>query len=106
MTDIKTPTWADVRRIADELKAKVQHAGDEVKERWEKLQPTLHEAEEKVKSGGAVVAATLVHIAGSLKEIGKDVAAKLDKITHEPAAKAEVELKSVPATETEPPKQS
>jgi hypothetical protein len=87
MTDIKTPTWADVRKIADDLKAKIHHAGDEAKERWAKLQPTLHEAEEKVKAGGAVLAQKLVDITGQLKDIGKDVAARLDKITHEPAAK-------------------
>jgi hypothetical protein len=87
MTDIKTPTWADVRKIADDLKAKIHHAGDAAKERWEKLQPTLHEAEEKVKTGGAVLATKLVDIAGQLKDIGKDVAEKLDKITHEPPAK-------------------
>ncbi len=89
MTDIKAPTWADVRKIADDLKEKIHHAGDEVKERWAKLQPTLHEAEEKVKAGGAVLAAKLVEITGQLKDIGKDVADKLDKITHEPPAKTD-----------------
>ena len=87
MTDIKTPTWADVRKIADDLKAKIHHAGDEAKERWTKLQPSLKEAEEKVKAGGAVLVDKLVEITGHLKDIGKDVAERLDKITHEPAAK-------------------
>ncbi|MDB4962597.1 MAG: hypothetical protein JWP01_2596 [Myxococcales bacterium] len=86
MTDIKTPTWADVRRIADELKAKIHHAGDEARERWAKLQPSLHEAEAEIKKGGAVVASKLVEIAGGLKEIGKDVAHKLDKLTHDKGA--------------------
>ena len=94
MTDIKTPTWADVRRIADELKAKMHLASDAAKERWAKLQPTLLEAEEDIKKGGAVVATKLVHIAGSLKDIGKDVAEKLDKITHEPATKSEPPTKT------------
>jgi hypothetical protein len=84
MTEIKTPTWADVRRIADELKAKMHLAGQEAKDRWAKLQPSLHEAEAEIKKGGAVVASKLVEIAGGLKEIGKDVANKLDKLTHEP----------------------
>ena len=103
MTEIKAPTWADVRRIADELKAKVHHAGDEAKERWAKLQPSLHEAEEKVKNGGAVLGAKIVEIAGALKDIGKDVAEKLDKITHEPAAKTEPTLTVVPPPKDEPP---
>jgi len=88
MTDIKTPTWTDIRRIADDLKAKIHHAGDEAKERWAKLQPSLKEAEEKVKAGGADFAHKLVDIAGQLKDIGKDVADRLDKITHAPAATA------------------
>lgn len=100
MTDIKAPTWADVRKIADDLKAKMHHASDAAKERWAKLQPTLHEAEEEIKKGGAVVATKLVHIAGSLKEIGKDVAEKLDKITHEPSPPSE------PPSKTEPPTKS
>jgi hypothetical protein len=100
MTDIKTPTWADVRKIADDIKAKMHLASDAAKERWAKLQPTLVEAEEEIKKGGAVVATKLVHIAGSLKEIGKDVAEKLDKITHEPAAT------TAPAATTEPPTKS
>lgn len=96
MTDIKTPTWADLRRIADDLKAKIHHAGDEAKERWAKLQPSLKEAEEKVKTGGADFAHKLVEIAGQLRDIGKDVAERLDKITHEPA----VTLSSVPPDTT------
>jgi hypothetical protein len=107
MTEIKTPTWADIRRIADEIKAKVHHAGDEAKERWAKLQPTLHEAEEKVKAGGAVLATKLVEITGALKDIGKDVAEKLDKITHDKPASKEPTLKSVPPTDSdEPPAKS
>lgn len=102
MTDIKTPTWADVRKIADDLKAKMHNASEAAKDRWAKLQPTLHEAQEEVSKGGAVVASKLVHILGSLKEIGKDVAHKLDIITHEPASKDEPALKSVPPT-GEPP---
>jgi len=97
MTDIKTPTWADVRRIADELKVKMHLAGQEAKDRWAKLQPSLHEAEAEIKKGGAVVASKLVEIAGGLKEIGKDVAEKLDKLTHD--KKSETPASAAPTDE-------
>ncbi|MBA3454196.1 MAG: hypothetical protein H0T42_13965 [Deltaproteobacteria bacterium] len=103
MTDIKTPTWADVRKIADDLKEKMHSASEAAKDRWAKLQPSLHEAQEEVSKGGAVVATKLVHILGSLKEIGKDVAHKLDLITHEPGTKGEPVLKSVPPADGAPP---
>ena len=103
MTDIKAPTWADVRKIADDLKEKMHNASEAAKDRWAKLQPSLHEAQDTVSKGGAVVATKLVHILGSLKEIGKDVAQKLDIITHEPAKANEPTLKSVPPTEGESP---
>lgn len=102
MTEIKTPTWADVRRIADELKEKMHNASEAAKDRWTKLQPILEEAQKEVSKGGAVVATKLVQILGSLKEIGKDVAHKLDIITHEPATTNEPALKSVPPSEGEP----
>jgi uncharacterized protein YaaW (UPF0174 family) len=86
MTETKTPSWADLRKIADDLKAKMQHASQEARERWAKLQPSLAEAEQQVKKGGAVVASKLVEIGGALKDIGKDVADKLDAITHEKPA--------------------
>jgi hypothetical protein len=83
MTDIKTPSWPDLRKIADDLKAKMQHASQDARDRWAKLQPSLAEAEQQVKKGGAVVASKLVEIGGALRDIGKDVADKLDAITHE-----------------------
>lgn len=104
MTEIKTPTWADVRRIADELKEKMHSASDAAKERWAKLQPSIQEAQAEVSKGGAVVATKLVHILGSLKEIGKDVAHKLDVITHEPGTKGAPDLKVVPPADSDPPK--
>ncbi len=61
-----------------------------------------------MKAGGAVLAAKLVEITGALKDIGKDVAAKLDKITHDkPETTKEPTLKSVPPTDSsEPPAKS
>jgi hypothetical protein len=83
MTEIKAPTWEDVRRVRDELKAKMQHASTEVKERWAKLQPSIKEAEDTIKSGGSVVVSKLQEIGSALKDIGRDVADKLDLITHD-----------------------
>jgi len=88
MTETKAPTWADVRKIADDLKAKMHHAGEAARERWAKLQPSILEAENEIARGGTVVVTKLVEITGALKEIGKDVADKLDKITHEPPSKS------------------
>lgn len=87
MSDSKLPTWADVRRIADELKLKVHLAGMEARQRWDELQPSLAEAEKEISRGGSIVAAKLVEIGGALKEIGKDVADRVDRITHEPPNK-------------------
>lgn len=99
MTDIKPPSWADLRRLADELKAKIHTAGESARERWAKLQPSLQEAEAEVKKGASVAVNKLVMIGGALKDIGKDVADKLDKITHEPATKTVAPGKTEPPTE-------
>lgn len=113
MSAIKPPTWDDVRRIRDELKAKMQHASTEAKERWAKLQPSIREAEDQISKGGSVVVTKLTEIGAALKEIGRDVAEKLDHITHEkpPAAPPDnvVQLKqeepaTTPAATDEPKK--
>ena len=83
MTEPKTPTWTDVRRIADELKLKVHLAGMEARRKWEELQPSLVEAEKELARGGTIVAAKLTAIGGTLKEIGDDFVDRLDRVTHE-----------------------
>jgi len=80
MTELKTPTWNDVRRIADEIKLKVHLAGMEARQKWEELQPMLAEAESELARGGTIVATKLAEIGAALK----DIADRLDRrVTHE-----------------------
>lgn len=83
MTATKTPTWNDVRRIADELKLKVHLAGMEARQKWDELQPSLLEAEKELARGGTIVAAKLNQLGATLKEIGDDFVDRLDRVTHD-----------------------
>ncbi len=84
MTAPKTPTWQDVRRIADEIRLKVHLAGMDARKKWDELQPSLLEAEKELARGGTIVAAKLTELGGTLKEIGDDFVDRLDRVTHEP----------------------
>jgi len=81
MNENKTPTWDDVRRIADELQLKIHLAGMEVRERWTKLQPRLQELEKDIAAGGEkagkVVTTQLSAVGDLLKELRDDIEKKL-----------------------------
>jgi len=81
MNENKTPTWDDVRRIADELQLKMHLAGMEVRERWTKLQPRLQELEKDIAAGGEkagkVVTTQLSAVGDLLKELRDDIEKKL-----------------------------
>lgn len=82
----KTPTWDDVRRIADELELKMHLAGMEARDRWKALKPRLAELEKDIAKGGNAAASQLATIGTALKELGKEVAEKLDRIAQTPGS--------------------
>ena len=81
MNENKTPTWDDVRRIADELQLKIHLAGMEARDRWAKLQPRLAELEKDISAGGEkagkVVTTQLSAVGDLLKELRDDIEKKL-----------------------------
>lgn len=52
-------SWNDVRRVADEVRVKLHLAGMDLKDRWQALEPELHELEEKLRVAGEKAEATL-----------------------------------------------
>lgn len=45
-------TWADIKRMADEVKVKLHLAGMEAKEKWKTLEPKINELSDKVEKKG------------------------------------------------------
>jgi hypothetical protein len=82
MKETKTPTWDDVRRIADELELKMHLAGMEARGRWNALQPRLAEVEQTItregERAGKFVASQLSALATTLRELRDDLQDKLD----------------------------
>jgi len=46
----QTPTWDEVRRIADELELKIHLAGMDARDRWRDLKPRLAEIENRSRA--------------------------------------------------------
>jgi hypothetical protein len=82
MNETKTPTWDDVRRIADELELKMHLAGMDARDRWNALQPRLAEVEKVIaregERAGKFVSAQISSIGAALGELRDDIQGKLD----------------------------
>ena len=91
-----TSPWDDLKRLADEVRLKLHLGGMEVKERWQALEPRLHEAHAKVEARGVQVGDAvqehLVTIVDGLRGLLEDLRKDLE-IGRKPAEAA-------PATET------
>lgn len=64
----------DVRRMADEIRVRIHLAGLEAKDAWAKLEPKLHELEQKAK--GATD-----HAKESIVEFGTMIRRELQELT-------------------------
>lgn len=83
MSETKTPTWEDVRRIVDELKVQMHLASMDARDRWDKLQPRLAELENDLARGGErageFLAARLASVATALLELRDEIQHKLEE---------------------------
>jgi hypothetical protein len=74
-----TPTWDDVRRIADELQLKMHLAGMEARDRWRALEPRITELEHTIartgERAGQVVAAELTALGKALQQLRDELVA-------------------------------
>lgn len=90
MTDDPTrppePTaWADLRRLADEVRVKLHLAGMELKEKWKELEPELDAVEKDLTAAGAkveqFVSPKLDAMAAGLRKFAEDVRKAAQKVT-------------------------
>ncbi|HUQ03287.1 MAG TPA: hypothetical protein VM261_12380 [Kofleriaceae bacterium] len=109
-TDTPKPTssaWADVKRIADEVKLKLHLASMEAKEQWKKLEPKMLELEQKVKEnvkdGGekavGVVGDQVAVFATGLRQFADELRDSVAKL--KPEAKAESTAETKPESKPE-----
>lgn len=110
MTDDPTrppdPTaWADLRRLADEVRVKLHLAGMELKEKWKEIEPELDAVERDLTAAGAkveqFVSPKLDAMAAGLRKFAADLRKATDKVD---APKADTPLEAVPAADDAPPK--
>jgi hypothetical protein len=77
-----SPTWDDVRRLADEVKLKVHLAGMDLKDRWKALEPEFHNLEEKVRATGekaeSMLSAQAEAIGASLRKLADELRESLN----------------------------
>jgi hypothetical protein len=82
MPEPRTPTWDDVRRIADELQLKIHLASMDVRTRWNELQPRLAEVEKTIaregERAGKFVAAQVSSLGEALRELRDEIQDKLE----------------------------
>jgi len=80
MTETRTPTWDDVRRIAEELELKMHLAGMDMRDRWNALQPRLAEVQKLIaregERAGKLVVTQLSSIGKALQELRDDIESK------------------------------
>ena len=76
MTD-QTATWAELRRIADEVELKIHLAGMDARDRWRALEPRIVDLEHRLattgKRAGDVVARELAAVGTALRRLRDDV---------------------------------
>jgi hypothetical protein len=74
---MRTPTWDEVRRLADELELKIHLAGMDARDRWRALQPRLTEIEKSMsavgKRAGAAIDREMAAIGAALQQLRDDV---------------------------------
>jgi hypothetical protein len=82
MGQISTPSWDDLRRIADELEVKMHLASMEARARWNDLQPKLAEVEQAIARGGErageFVTDQISSLAAVLGELRDEIQHKLE----------------------------
>jgi hypothetical protein len=75
--EARIPTWADIRRLADELQVKMNLAGKELRGRWHAFQPHLATLEHRVSAAGD--RATKV-LSKELSDVGKSLKQMIDDL--------------------------
>lgn len=71
-----SPSWDDVRRIADQLEVKAHLASLELRDRWRALKPQLTQLEQTIGKAGGAISAT---VGKQLAELGKTLRGLLDE---------------------------
>jgi 3-oxoacyl-[acyl-carrier-protein] synthase-3 len=78
MTTTESPSWDDVRRIADELELKIHLAGMDARDRWRELQPRFAELEKTIAStgerAGQIVSKQITAVGTALKQLRDELA--------------------------------
>lgn len=70
---------SDLTRLRDDLHLKIHLAGMDARDAWERLQPRLHEIEQKVQDRAASAAHSLHAAASSLRDDLRGLHADLER---------------------------